>query len=59
MAHLVHELHLLEHVGPVGAQQVLLEHHHLARGPVGHLRAERGGNVMQRRHLIISASPAT
>ena len=35
---LVHELHLLEHVGPVGAVLVHLQHHHLPRRLVGHLQ---------------------
>jgi hypothetical protein len=38
---LVHELHLLEHVGPVRAVLVHLKHHHLARRLVGHLKRER------------------
>ena len=38
---LVHELHLLEHVGPVRAVLVHLEHHHLPRRLVGHLKQSR------------------
>ena len=38
---LVHELHLLEHVGPVRAVLVHLEHHHLPRRLVRHLKRSR------------------
>ena len=38
---LVHELHLLEHVGPVRAVLVHLEHHHLPRRLVRHLKQSR------------------
>ena len=38
---LVHELHLLEHVGPVRAVLVHLEHHHLPRRLVRHLKESR------------------
>ena len=38
---LVHELHLLEHVGPVRAVLVHLEHHHLPRRLVRHLKPSR------------------
>lgn len=41
MRQFVEELHLAQHIGPIGAQLVHLQHHHLARRPMGHLR-ERG-----------------
>ena len=42
---LVHELHLLEHVGPVRAVLVHLEHHHLPGGLVGHLKERDGRGI--------------
>ena len=33
----VHELHFVQHVLPVGREQVHLEHHHLVGHPVSHL----------------------
>lgn len=38
MFELVHELHFSQHVGPVGALLVHLEHHYLAGGLVRHLQ---------------------
>lgn len=43
MGQLVQELHLTQHIGPIRAQLVHLQHHHLARSPVGHL----GGGAEQ------------
>ena len=45
---LVHELHLLEHVGPVRAVLVHLEHHHLPGGLVGHLKESRERDPLER-----------
>ena len=47
MVELVHELHLLEHVGPVRAVLVHLEHHHLPGGLVGDLKESRRGDPLE------------
>ena len=41
---LVHQLHLFQHVGPVGGAQVHLQHHYLARGLVHHLQKNTRSN---------------
>ena len=39
VAEFVHQLHLLQHVGPIGVPQVHLQHHHLAGSLVHHLKS--------------------
>ena len=58
---LVHELHLLEHVGPVRAVLVHLEHHHLPRRLVRHLKELRQESQLERGKTVryITSSPVT
>ena len=50
---LVHELHLLEHVVPVRAVLVHLEHHHLPGGFVGHLKESRKEAPLEKSEFAI------
>ena len=61
MVELVHELHLLEHVGPVRAVLVHLEHHHLPRRLVRHLKESRQESQLERGKTVryITSSPVT
>ena len=53
---LVHELYLFEHVGPVRAVLVHLEHHHPSGRLVCHLQGERKRIAVRREKLRMASS---